>query len=172
MSSCACDSHLLPQLRSSTSNNSWNWYTLVYEPNFSLEINHWLMNTRLTWFHYRPHTGFSSSVLPFVRLQSQWGQCELVLQMCDFSSCSLFTLCLPSLYSLFTFVYSRSWALWTLSFHMFLIFYHMSITFSHVTYSYHMHTIFHMLNVIICLPFITCYFIYLDYKIPAVIRRT
>ena len=30
---------------------------------------------------------------------------------------------------------------------------------------------FHMLNIIICLPFITCYFIYLDYKIPAVIRR-
>ena len=60
----------------------------------------------------------------------------------------------------------RSQPLWTPSM-LFtcLLSFHMLLTF------YHMRTIFHMLTVITCLPFITCYFIYLDYKIPAVIRR-
>ena len=95
-----------------------------------------------------------------------------LLQTCDFfvtfssrSLCSsvypLFTFSLLSLYlCLFTLSSAPDFIHFTclLSFHMLLAF-------------YHMHTIFHMLTVITCLPFITCYFIYLDYKIPAVIRR-
>ena len=95
-----------------------------------------------------------------------------MLQTCDFfvtfssrSLCSsvypLFTFSLLSLYlCLVTLSSALDFILFTclLSFHMLLTF-------------YHMHTIFHMLTIITCLPFITCYFIYLDYKIPAVIRR-
>ena len=77
-----------------------------------------------------------------------------------------------SVYPLFTFsLLSPYLCLFTLSsapdFILFtcLSSFHMLLTF------YHMHTIFHMLTVITCLSFITCYFIYLNYKIPAVIRR-
>ena len=85
-----------------------------------------------------------------------------VLQTYDLFFCHglfvfLFILRLPSLCFLFTFVYLRSWAFWTLSSHMFLILYHMSIIFSHATYllshvydishvnHYHMPIFYHML---------------------------
>ena len=79
--------------------------------------------------------------------------CSSVYPLCTFSLLSLY-LCLFTLSSPPDFIHFTC----LLSFHMLLAF-------------YHMHTIFHMLTVITCLPFITCYFIYLDYKIPAVIRR-
>ena len=119
--------------------------------------------TALTTSHTN-HMGYFAMLSHFANILSLKFT-ELLLQMCDF----FVTLCLSSLYSLFTFVYSRSGLylfICSSSFITCLLPFHMLLTF------YHMHTIFHMLTLITCLPFITCYFIYLDYKIPAVICRT
>ena len=96
-----------------------------------------------------------------------------LLQTCDFfvmlSVYSLFTFSLLSLYFCLFMLLS------TLDFafsHVPPLLSHVYLTFHMLPIFYHMYTIFHMLTVITCLPFITCYFIYLDYKIPAVIHRT